>query len=108
MYQRLFICETSKEGQSYLVELDECQVAIKCVYHGLWKRSVGVMPFDTTKNWFLATSGAFKIKFWDMDYGYLLKTTAAQGGLLVMPMEALFLTCLQYFEAALIINQSLP
>ena len=61
------------------MELDECQVAIKCVYHGLWKQSVGVMPFDTRKNWFLATGGAFKIKFWDMDDGYLLATTAAQA-----------------------------
>ncbi|KAM3700071.1 hypothetical protein ACJW31_05G072300 [Castanea mollissima] len=81
----LFICETSKEGQSYLVELDECQAAIKCVYHGLWKQFVGVMPFDTMKNWFLATGGAFKIKFWDMDDGYLLTITAAQGGLLDDP-----------------------
>uniref|UniRef100_A0A7N2LIF0 Uncharacterized protein n=1 Tax=Quercus lobata TaxID=97700 RepID=A0A7N2LIF0_QUELO len=39
------------------------------------------MPFDTTKNWFLAPGGAFKVKFWDMDDGYLLTTTAAQGGL---------------------------
>ena len=50
MYQRLFICETSKEGQSYLVELDEHQATMKHVYQGLWKQSVGVMPFDTMKN----------------------------------------------------------
>ena len=93
MYQRLFISETRKEGQSYLVELDECQAAIKCVYHGLWKRSMGVMPFDTMKNQFLATGDAFKIKFSDMDNGYLLTTTAAE----VMPMEAPLLMCLAVF-----------
>ena len=97
MYQRLFICETSKEGQSYLVELDEHQATMKRVYHGLWKQSVGVVPFDTMKNQFLATGDAFKIKFLDMDNGYLLTTTAAEGVLPVMPMEALFLMCLAVF-----------
>ena len=69
VYQRLFICETSKEGQSCLVELDEHQATMKHVYHGLWKQSVGVVPFDTMKNQFLATGDAFKIKFSDMDNG---------------------------------------
>ena len=87
---KLFICETSKEGRSYLLELDEHQVAIKRVYHGLWKRSMGVVPFDTMKIQFLAIGDAFKIKFWDMDNSYLLITTAAEGGLPVMPMEAFF------------------
>ncbi|XP_030962194.1 protein TPR3-like isoform X4 [Quercus lobata] len=82
---RLFICETNKEGRSYLLELDEHQVAIKHVYHGLWKRSVGVVPFDTMKIQFLAIGDAFKIKFWDMDNSYLLTTTAAEGGLPAAP-----------------------
>ena len=72
MYQRLFIFETSKEGQSYLVELDEHQATMKHVYHDLWKQSVGVMPFDKMKNKFLATGDAIKIKFSDIDNGYLL------------------------------------
>ena len=72
------------------MELDENQVAIKRVYHGLWKRSMGVVPFDTMKIQFLAIGDAFKIKFWDMDNSYLLITTAAEGGLPVMPMEAFF------------------
>uniref|UniRef100_A0A7N2LPY5 Uncharacterized protein n=1 Tax=Quercus lobata TaxID=97700 RepID=A0A7N2LPY5_QUELO len=83
--KRLFICETNKEGRSYLLELDEHQVAIKHVYHGLWKRSVGVVPFDTMKIQFLAIGDAFKIKFWDMDNSYLLTTTAAEGGLPAAP-----------------------
>ena len=39
-----------------------------------------VVPFDTMKNWFLATRYAYKLKFWDMDNGYLLTITAAEGG----------------------------
>ncbi|KAF3958152.1 hypothetical protein CMV_016909 [Castanea mollissima] len=77
---RLFICETSK-GQSYLVELDEHQATMKHVYHGLWKYSVGFVPFDTMKNQFLATGDAVKIIFSDVDNGYLLTTIAAEGGL---------------------------
>ena len=42
------------------------------------------------KSQFLATGDVFKIKFWDMDNSYLLITTAAEGGLPVMPMEAFF------------------
>ncbi|KAM3747914.1 hypothetical protein ACB098_05G070000 [Castanea mollissima] len=76
----LFICETSK-GQSYLVELDEHQATMKHVYHGLWKYSVGFVPFDTMKNQFLATGDAVKIIFSDVDNGYLLTTIAAEGGL---------------------------
>ena len=69
-------------------------MAIKRVYHGLWNRSMGVVPFDTMKIQFLAIGDAFKIKFWDMDNSYLLTTTAAEGGLLVMPMESPFLDVL--------------
>ena len=38
-----------------------------------------VVPFDTMKNRFLATGYAFKLKFWDMENGYLLTITATQG-----------------------------
>ena len=37
------------------------------------------LPFDTMKNWFLAIGYAFKLKFWDMDNGYLLTINAAEG-----------------------------
>ena len=79
------------------MELDEHQVTMKHVYHGLWKQSVGVVPFVAMKNQFLSIGDAVKIKFSDMDNGYLLTTTAAEGGLPVMPMEALFLMCLAVF-----------
>ena len=75
------------------MELDEHQVTMKHVYHGLWKQSVGAEPFDTIKNQFLTTGDAIKIKFSDMDNGYLLTTTAAE----VMPMEAPLLMCLAVF-----------
>ena len=52
------------------MELDEHQATMKREYHGLWKQSVEVLPFDTMKNQFLATGDAFKIKFSDMDNGY--------------------------------------
>ncbi|XP_050286590.1 topless-related protein 4-like isoform X1 [Quercus robur] len=82
---RLFICGTSRGGESYLVEWNKCKEAIKRVYHGLWKQSVGVVQFDTMKSQFLATGDEFQIKFWDMDKGNILTTTAAEDGLPVSP-----------------------
>ncbi|XP_065630534.1 topless-related protein 4 isoform X1 [Quercus suber] len=82
---RLFICGTSRGGESYLVEWNKCKEAIKRVYHGLWKQSVGVVQFDTMKSQFLATGDESEIKFWDMDKGNILTTTAAEGGLPVSP-----------------------
>ncbi|THG05718.1 hypothetical protein TEA_021126 [Camellia sinensis var. sinensis] len=78
---RLFSCGTSKEGESYIVEWNESEGAVKRTYHGLGKRSVGVVQFDTTKNRFLAAGDEFVIKFWDMDNVNLLTTTDAEGGL---------------------------
>ncbi|CAL5440409.1 unnamed protein product [Camellia sinensis] len=78
---RLFSCGTSKEGESYIVEWNESEGAVKRTYHGLGKRSVGVVQFDTTKNRFLAAGDEFVIKFWDMDNVNLLTTTDAKGGL---------------------------
>lgn len=78
---RLFSCGTSKDGESYLVEWNESEGAVKRTYIGLGKRSVGVVQFDTTKNRFLAAGDEFVIKFWDMDNTNLLTSIDAEGGL---------------------------
>ncbi|KAJ9688701.1 hypothetical protein PVL29_014377 [Vitis rotundifolia] len=82
---RLFSCGTNKEGDSYIVEWNESEGAVKRTYHGLGKRSVGVVQFDTTKNRFLAAGDEFLVKFWDMDNINLLMTTDAEGGLPASP-----------------------
>ncbi len=78
---RLFSCGTSKDGESYLVEWNESEGAIKRTYSGFRKRSSGVVQFDTTRNHFLAAGDEFLIKFWDMDNTNLLTTIDAEGGL---------------------------
>ncbi|GKV35880.1 hypothetical protein SLEP1_g44084 [Rubroshorea leprosula] len=78
---RLFSCGTNKEGESHIVEWNESEGAVKRTYHGLGKRSVGVVQFDTTRNRFLAAGDEFQIKFWDMDNVTLLKAINAEGGL---------------------------
>lgn len=78
---RLFSCGTSKEGESYLVEWNESEGAIKRTYSGFRKRSLGVVQFDTTRNRFLAAGDEFQIKFWDMDNVNMLTFTDADGGL---------------------------
>lgn len=80
---RLFSCGTSKDGESFLVEWNESEGAIKRTYSGFRKRSLGVVQFDTTKNRFLAAGDEFLIKFWDMDNINILTTTEAEGGLQV-------------------------
>ncbi|XP_028753925.1 topless-related protein 4 isoform X1 [Neltuma alba] len=82
---RLFSCGTNKEGESFLVEWNESEGAVKRTYHGLGKRSVGVVQFDTTKNRFLAAGDEFMIKFWDMDSTNLLTSVDAEGGLQSSP-----------------------
>ncbi|XP_031130260.1 topless-related protein 4-like isoform X1 [Ipomoea triloba] len=82
---RLFSCGTSKDGESYIVEWNESEGAVKRKYLGLGKRSVGVVQFDTTKNRFLAAGDEFVIKFWDMDNVNLLTTIDAEGGLTASP-----------------------
>ncbi|WJX60766.1 hypothetical protein P8452_45936 [Trifolium repens] len=82
---RLFSCGTNKEGESFLVEWNESEGAVKHTYHGLGKRSAGVAQFDTTKNRFLAAGDEFTIKFWDMDNTSLLTSIDADGGLLASP-----------------------
>ncbi|XP_076911094.1 topless-related protein 4-like isoform X1 [Bidens hawaiensis] len=78
---RLFSCGTNKEGESYIVEWNESEGAVKRTYNGLGKRSVGVVQFDNTKNRFLAAGDEFLVKFWDMDNVNLLTTVDAEGGL---------------------------
>ena len=78
---RLFSCGTSKEGESYIVEWNESEGAVKRTYRGFHKRSLGVVQFDTTRNRFLAARDEFVIKLWDMDNPSLLTTIDAEGGL---------------------------
>ncbi|KAK9666382.1 hypothetical protein RND81_14G181000 [Saponaria officinalis] len=84
---RLFSCGTNKEGESFIVEWNESEGAVKRSYLGLGKRSVGggVVQFDTTRNKFLAAGDEFSIKYWDMDNASLLTTTDAEGGLPASP-----------------------
>ncbi|GAB2300307.1 Topless- protein 4 [Dionaea muscipula] len=82
---RLFSCGTNKEGESFLVEWNESEGAVKRTYHGLGKRSVGVVQFDTTRNRFLAAGDEFMVKFWDMDSVNLLTTIDADGALPASP-----------------------
>ena len=78
---RLFSCGTSKEGDSYLVEWNESEGAIKRTYSGLRKKSAGVVQFDTTQNRFLAVGEDSQIKFWDMDNNNVLTSIDAEGGI---------------------------
>ncbi|CAL9194584.1 protein TPR3-like [Musa acuminata AAA Group] len=82
---RLFSCGTSKEGETFIVEWNETEGAVKRTYQGFRKRSLGVVQFDTTRNRFLAAGDEFLIKFWDMDNTNLLTTIDADGGLPASP-----------------------
>ncbi|KAL6334754.1 hypothetical protein AAG906_021413 [Vitis piasezkii] len=84
---RLFSCGTSKDGDSYIVEWNESEGAVKRTYQGFRKRSLGVVQFDTTKNRFLAAGDDFSIKFWDMDNIQLLTILDAEGGLPGLPVK---------------------
>lgn len=66
------------------MEWNESEGAVKRTYHGLGKRSVGVVQFDTTKSRFLAAGDDFLVKFWDMDNVSLLATIDAEAGLPVI------------------------
>lgn len=85
---RLFSCGTNKEGESFLVEWNESEGAVKRTYHGLGKQSMGVVQFDTTKNRWLAAGDDSLIKFWDMDRDRLSLTTEAEGSLPVIISHA--------------------
>eukprot|EP01018_Ginkgo_biloba_P028115 Gb_27991 [translate_table: standard] len=82
---RLFSCGTSKEGESFLVEWNESEGAIKRTYSGFRKKTLGVVQFDTTQNHFLAVGDDHQIKFWDMDNTNVLTTVDAEGGLPNLP-----------------------
>ncbi|KAJ4722098.1 Topless-related protein [Melia azedarach] len=82
---RLFSCGTSKDGDSFLVEWNESEGAIKRTYIGFRKKSAGVVQFDTTRNRFLAAGEDNQIKFWDMDNTNMLTSTEAEGGLPSLP-----------------------
>ncbi|XP_009611827.1 topless-related protein 3-like isoform X1 [Nicotiana tomentosiformis] len=82
---RLFSCGTGKEGDSFLVEWNESEGAIKRTYTGFRKKSAGVVQFDTTQNHFLAVGEDSQIKFWDMDNINILTSTDADGGLPSLP-----------------------
>uniref|UniRef100_A0A2P2MSH2 Topless-related protein 3 isoform X1 n=1 Tax=Rhizophora mucronata TaxID=61149 RepID=A0A2P2MSH2_RHIMU len=83
---RLFSCGTSKEGDSFLVEWNESEGALKRHYTGFRKKSAaGVVQFDTTQNLFLAAGEDGQIKFWDMDNNNVLTSTEADGGLPILP-----------------------
>lgn len=73
------------------MEWNESEGAVKRTYHGLGKWTVGVVQFDTAKNWFLATGNEFMVKFWDMDSVNLLTSTDADGGLPVGITSCLFI-----------------
>ncbi|KAK3436809.1 hypothetical protein EUGRSUZ_C01404 [Eucalyptus grandis] len=83
--KRLFSCGTNKEGESYLVEWNESEGAIKRTYHGLGKRSDGFVQFDIAKNRFLVAGDESMVKFWDMDNNNILTSIDADGGLSASP-----------------------
>ncbi|XP_023771840.1 topless-related protein 2 isoform X2 [Lactuca sativa] len=79
--ERLFSWGTSKEGESFLIEWNETERAIKKTYTGFRKKSNGVAHFDTNQNNFLVVGEENQIKFWDMHNMNILTTTDADGGL---------------------------
>ncbi|CAN0877532.1 Topless-related protein 4 [Linum grandiflorum] len=79
--RRLFSCGTSKSGESFLVEWDESEGAIKRSYHGLRKSSSGVVKFDIMKNQFVAAGNEHMIKFWNLNNNDLLTAIDAEGDL---------------------------
>ncbi|KAM4126937.1 hypothetical protein ACJW30_02G052200 [Castanea mollissima] len=82
---RLFSCGTSKDGDSFLVEWNESEGAIKRTYTGFRKKSTGVVQFDTTRNHFLAAGEDNQIKFWYMDSNNVITSIDADGGLPGLP-----------------------
>ncbi|XVF74749.1 hypothetical protein PTKIN_Ptkin13bG0136600 [Pterospermum kingtungense] len=96
---RLFSCGTNKEGESHIVEWNESEGSVKRTYHGLGKRSIGVVQFDTTRNRFLAAGDEFQIKFWDMDNVNLLTAINADGGLPASP-------CLRFSKEGILLAAS--
>lgn len=97
---RLFSCGTSKDGDSFLVEWNESEGALRRTYSGFRKKSAGVVQFDTTKSRFLAAGEDNQIKFWDMDNINVLASTDADGGLPVS-VAFIFLLLMHFQEYCL-------
>ncbi|EEF46923.1 WD-repeat protein, putative [Ricinus communis] len=83
--RRLFSCGTSKCGESFLVEWNENEGAIKRTYKGLQKSSLSVVQFDIMKNEYLAAGDEHAIKVWDMNKVELFTIIDADGGLPANP-----------------------
>ncbi|KAK9280606.1 hypothetical protein L1049_014301 [Liquidambar formosana] len=83
--KRLFSCGTSEAGESHIVEWNEMEGVVKRTYQGFFKRSLGVVQFDMTKNQFLAAGDDHSIKFWDVDNVNLLTSINAGGDLPASP-----------------------
>ncbi|CAN4113022.1 unnamed protein product [Withania somnifera] len=96
---RLFSCGTNKEGESYIVEWNESEGAVKRTFIGLGKRAGGIVQFDTTKNRFLVAGDEFTLKFWEMDNTNMLTTADADGGLPASP-------CLRFNKAGMLLAVS--
>lgn len=77
---RLFSCGTNNRGESYMAEWNDKKWTVKRYYHGLERKSVGVVQFDIAKNQILAVGDQFVIKFWHLD-NQNLATSFAEGGL---------------------------
>jgi hypothetical protein len=88
---RLFSCGTNKDGESHIVEWNENEGLVKRIYQGFYKRSLGIVQFDTTKNRFLAVGDDHSVKFWEMDNVNLLTSIDAEGGL---PVSYLMGVCI--------------
>ncbi|KEH37175.1 topless-like protein [Medicago truncatula] len=82
---RLFSCETSKDGECFLVEWKETQGTIKRKYSGFRNKSAGIVKIDAAKNRFLAAGVDNQIKFWDFGGINVLTSTDAGGGLPSLP-----------------------
>ncbi|KAB5513881.1 hypothetical protein DKX38_027787 [Salix brachista] len=83
--RRLFSCGTSKSGESFLVEWDDSEGAIKRSYLGLQKNPSSVVQFDIMKNQVLAAGDEHVIKIWNMNKTELFTTIDAEGGLPANP-----------------------
>ncbi|KZV47622.1 protein TOPLESS-like [Dorcoceras hygrometricum] len=79
--KRLFLCGTNKNGESYIVELNEGEGVIIRNYLGLSKFRLDTVKFDTCNNKYLAAGDDHKIKIWDVNSSEMLASIEADGGL---------------------------
>jgi len=95
---RLFSCETSKDGDCFLVEWNETQGTIKRKYSGFRNKSEGIVKIDIAKNRFLAAGVDNQIKFWDFGGINVLTSTDAGGDLPVSIVLLLFIYIFIHFS----------